>query len=43
MKAKINELETTSNIKNICALYGCIGDFKNGYQPRAKCSYVSEG
>jgi hypothetical protein len=38
LKAKINELETNSKIKNISALCRCISDFKKGYQPRAKCS-----
>ena len=37
-KAKINELETYSKIKNISALCRCISDFKKRYQPRAKCS-----
>jgi hypothetical protein len=34
MKAKIDELETNSNIKNIRDLYRGIIDFKEGYQPR---------
>jgi hypothetical protein len=34
MKAKIDELETNSNIKNISDLYRGINDFKKGYQPR---------
>ena len=34
MKAKIDELETNSKIKNIKDLYGDICDFKKGYQPR---------
>ena len=34
MKAKIEELETNSKIKNIRDLYRDISDFKNGYQPR---------
>jgi hypothetical protein len=38
LKAKINELEINSNIKNISALCRCISDFKKGFQPRAKCS-----
>ena len=34
LKAKIDELETTSKIKNIRDLYRSISDFKKGYQPR---------
>ena len=34
MKAKIEELETNSKIKNNWALYRGIKDFKKGYQPR---------
>jgi hypothetical protein len=34
MKAKIDELETDSKIKNIRDLYRGISDFKKGYQPR---------
>jgi hypothetical protein len=33
VKAKINELETNSKIKNIWKLYRGIEDFKKGYQP----------
>jgi len=33
-KAKIEELETSSKIKNIRDLYRGINDFKKGYQPR---------
>jgi len=33
-KAKIEELETNSKIKNIRDLYRGINDFKKGYQPR---------
>jgi len=33
-KAKIEELETNSKIKNIRDLYRGISDFKKGYQPR---------
>ena len=33
LKAKIEELETNSNIKNIRDLYRGISDFKKGYQP----------
>jgi len=34
LKAKIDELETKSTIKNIRNLYRGINDFKMGYQPR---------
>jgi len=34
LKAKIEELETNSKIKNSNDLYRGIGDFKKGYQPR---------
>jgi len=34
LKAKIEELETNSKIKNIRDLYRGITDFKKGYQPR---------
>jgi len=34
LKAKIEELETNSKIKNIRDLYRGIHDFKRGYQPR---------
>ena len=34
MKAKIEELETNSKIKNIRDFYRGIGDFKKGYEPR---------
>ena len=34
LKAKIEELENNSNIKNIRGLYRGISDFKKGYQPR---------
>ena len=34
LKAKIDEFETNSKIKNIRDLYGGINDFKKGYQPR---------
>jgi succinate dehydrogenase/fumarate reductase-like Fe-S protein len=34
LKAKIEELENKSKIKNIRDLYRDISDFKKGYQPR---------
>jgi len=34
LKAKIEELETNSKIKNVRDLYRGISDFKKGYQPR---------
>jgi hypothetical protein len=34
LKAKIEELETNSKIKNISDLYRAIRYFKKGYQPR---------
>ena len=34
LKAKIEELQTNSKIKNIRDFYRDINDFKNGYQPR---------
>jgi len=34
LEAKIDELETSSKIKNIRNLYRGIGDFEKGYQPR---------
>ena len=34
LKAKIEELENNSEIKNIRELYRGISDFKKGYQPR---------
>ena len=34
LKAKIEELETNSQINNIRDLYRGINDFKKGYQPR---------
>jgi hypothetical protein len=34
LKAKIEELESNSKIKNIRDLYKCIYDFKRGYHPR---------
>ena len=38
LKAKINELEINSRIKNIRDLYKGISDFKTGYQPRTNIS-----
>ena len=40
MRAKIEELETNSKIKNIRDVYGDINDFKKGYQPR--CNIVQD-
>src|SRR5215469_10874590 len=34
LKAKIEELETNSKVKNVRDLYRGINDFKKGYQPR---------
>ena len=34
LKAKFEDLETSSKIKNIRDLYRGISDFKKGYQPR---------
>jgi len=34
LKAKIEELETNSNVNNVRDLYRGINDFKKGYQPR---------
>ena len=34
LKAKIEEIETNSNINNVRDLYRGINDFKKGYQPR---------
>ena len=34
LKAKIEDLETNSKIKNVRDLYRGISDFKKGYQPR---------
>jgi len=34
LKAKIEELQTNSKLKNIRNLYRDISDFKKGYQPR---------
>ena len=40
LRAKTEELETNSKIKNIRDLYRGINDFKKGYQPR--CSIVKD-
>jgi len=40
MRAKIEEIETNSKIKNIRDLYRGINDFKKGYQPR--CNIVKD-
>ena len=40
MRAKIEELETNSKIKNIRDLCRGISDFKKGYQPR--CNIVKD-
>jgi len=48
LKAKIEEFETNSKIKNIRDLYQGINDFKKGYQPRTniveddKCDLVAD-
>ena len=40
LRAKIEEIETNSNIKNIRDMYRGISDFKKGYQPR--CNIVKD-
>ena len=40
LKAKIEELETDSKIKNIRDLFRDINDFKKGYQPRTTDFYI---
>ena len=40
LRAKIEELETSSKIQNIRDLYRGINDFKKGYQPR--CNIVKD-
>ena len=40
LRAKIEEIETNSKIKNIRDLYRGINDFKKGYQPR--CNIVKD-
>ena len=42
LKAKIQELETNSKIKNIRDLYRYISDFKKGYQPRTYTHIVKD-
>ena len=48
MKAKFEDLETNSKVKNIRDLYRGISDFKKGYQPRTnivkdeKCNLVAD-
>ena len=43
MRAKIEELETNSNIQNIRDLYRGIIDFKKGYQPRCSIGKNEKG
>ena len=43
MRAKIEELETNSNIKNIRDLYRGINYFKKGYQPRCDIVMYEKG
>ena len=43
LKAKIDELETNSKIKNIRDLYRGINDFKEGYQPRTNIVWDEMG
>ena len=43
LKAKIQELETKSKIKNIMDLYTGINDFKQGYQPRTNIAKNDKG
>jgi hypothetical protein len=43
LKAKINELETTSKNKNITDLYRGINEFKSGYQPRINVVQAEKG
>jgi hypothetical protein len=48
LKAKIEELETNSKIKDISGLYRGISDFKKGYHTRSnivnnkKCDWVAD-
>ena len=43
MRAKIEELESNSKIKNIKDLYRGINDFQKGYQPRCNIVKVEKG
>jgi len=43
LKAKIEELETNSKVKNIRDLYRGISDFKKGYQPRTNIVKEDKG
>jgi hypothetical protein len=43
IKAKIEELETNSKIKNVRDLYRGINDFKKGYQPRTNIAKDEQG
>ena len=43
LKAKIEELETNSKIKNIRDLYRGISDFNKGYQPRTNVEKDEKG
>jgi hypothetical protein len=43
MKAKIEELETNSKLKNVRDLYQGINDFKKGYQPRTNMTKDKQG
>jgi hypothetical protein len=43
MKAKIEELETNSKLKNVSDLYRGINDFKMGYQPRSNIVRDKQG
>ena len=36
LRAKIEDLETNSKVKNIRVLYRCINDMKKVYQPRTR-------
>jgi len=43
LRAKIDELETNSKIKNIRYLYRGMNDFKKGYQPRRNIAKDEKG
>jgi hypothetical protein len=43
MKAKIEEPEINSKVKNIRNLYGGINEFKKGYEPRTNIVKVEKG